>query len=151
MRIKEMKGGRELMKRQLNIHSHSASHFHSRAVSVSRVVSVSQAISLYSPKMKNMKSIFTTAFVMLITTFLCAQAPQGIPYQAVMRNAGGSVMASSAVSLTFMIHDGAATGAVRRSRRPRAAQDRLPGRRCLPPARLGKTQNSWFPAGKGEP
>jgi uncharacterized protein (TIGR02145 family) len=112
MRIKEMKGGRELMKRQLNIHSHSASHFHSRAVSVSRVVSVSQAISLYSPKMKNMKSIFTTAFVMLITTFLCAQAPQGIPYQAVMRNAGGSVMASSAVSLTFMIHDGAATGAV---------------------------------------
>ncbi len=49
---------------------------------------------------------------MLITAFLWAQAPQGIPYQAVMRNADGSVMASSAVNLTFMIHDGTATGAI---------------------------------------
>ena len=47
-----------------------------------------------------------------ITSFLFAQAPQGIPYQAVMRNADGSVMASSAVSLTFMIHDGSATGTI---------------------------------------
>jgi hypothetical protein len=59
-----------------------------------------------------MKTIFTTTLFMLITTFLWAQAPQGIPYQAVMRNADGSVMASSAVSLTFMIHDGSATGTV---------------------------------------
>ena len=59
-----------------------------------------------------MKTIFTTTLLMLITTFLWAQAPQGIPYQAVMRNADGSVMASSAVSLTFMIHDGSATGTV---------------------------------------
>ena len=59
-----------------------------------------------------MKTIFTTIFSMFITTFLWAQAPQGIPYQAVMRNADGSVMASSAVDLTFMIHDGSATGTV---------------------------------------
>jgi hypothetical protein len=59
-----------------------------------------------------MKTIFTTTLLMLITTFLWAQAPQGIPYQAVMRNADGSVMASSAVSLTFMIHDGSATGTI---------------------------------------
>ncbi len=59
-----------------------------------------------------MKTILTTAFLMLITTFLWAQAPQGIPYQAVMRNADGSVMASSAVSLTFMIHDISAIGTV---------------------------------------
>jgi hypothetical protein len=59
-----------------------------------------------------MKTIFTTTLFMLISTFLWAQAPQGIPYQAVMRNADGSVMASSAVSLTFMIHDGAANGTV---------------------------------------
>jgi uncharacterized protein (TIGR02145 family) len=59
-----------------------------------------------------MKTIFTTIFSMFVTTFLWAQAPQGIPYQAVMRNADGSVMASSSVSLTFMIHDGSATGAV---------------------------------------
>ncbi len=48
----------------------------------------------------------------LIPSFLFSQSPQGIPYQAVMRNADGSVMASSAVSLTFMIHDGAANGTV---------------------------------------
>jgi hypothetical protein len=59
-----------------------------------------------------MKTIFTTTLFMLITTFLWAQAPQGIPYQAVMRNADGSVMSSSAVSLTFMIHDATATGTV---------------------------------------
>jgi|GEM_PF-746624 uncharacterized protein (TIGR02145 family) len=48
----------------------------------------------------------------LATSSLLAQSPQGIPYQAVMRNADGSVMASSAVSLTFMIHDGTANGTV---------------------------------------
>jgi hypothetical protein len=59
-----------------------------------------------------MKTIFTTAFLLFIQTFVFAQAPQGIPYQAVMRNADGSVMASSAVNLIFVIHDGAATGAI---------------------------------------
>jgi uncharacterized protein (TIGR02145 family) len=59
-----------------------------------------------------MKTIFTTTLFMLITAFIWAQAPQGIPYQAVMRNADGSVMGSSAVSLTFMIHDGSATRTV---------------------------------------
>ena len=43
---------------------------------------------------------------------LLSQSPQGIPYQAVMRNVDGSVMASSAVNLTFMIHDGTANGTV---------------------------------------
>jgi hypothetical protein len=59
-----------------------------------------------------MKTIFTLSLHLLITSFLWAQAPQGIPYQAVMRNADGSVMASSAVNLTFMIHDATATGTV---------------------------------------
>ena len=59
-----------------------------------------------------MKAFFTLSLHLLISSFLWAQAPQGIPYQAVMRNADGSVMASSAVSLTFMIHDGSATGTV---------------------------------------
>ena len=49
---------------------------------------------------------------LLITSSLHSQSPQGIPYQAVMRNADGTVMASSAVSLTFMIHDGTANGTV---------------------------------------
>jgi uncharacterized protein (TIGR02145 family) len=59
-----------------------------------------------------MKTFFTLSLHLLITSFLFAQSPLGIPYQAVMRNADGTVMASSTVSLTFMIHDGSATGTV---------------------------------------
>jgi hypothetical protein len=59
-----------------------------------------------------MKTFLTLSLHLLITSFLFAQAPQGIPYQAVMRNADGSVMASNAVALTFMIHDGSATGTI---------------------------------------
>ena len=59
-----------------------------------------------------MKTFFTLSLHLLITSFLLAQSPLGIPYQAVMRNADGTVMAGSAVNLTFMIHDGTATGNV---------------------------------------
>lgn len=59
-----------------------------------------------------MKTFLTLSLHLLITSFLFAQVPQGIPYQAVMRNADGSVMASNSVELTFMIHDGSATGTV---------------------------------------
>jgi uncharacterized protein (TIGR02145 family) len=59
-----------------------------------------------------MKTFIALSLHLLITSLLVAQSPQGIPYQAVMRNADGSVMASSAVSLTFMIHDSSATGTV---------------------------------------
>jgi uncharacterized protein (TIGR02145 family) len=59
-----------------------------------------------------MKTFLTLSLHLLFTSFLWAQAPQGIPYQAVMRNADGTVMASSAVDLTFMIHDGSAAGTV---------------------------------------
>lgn len=64
-----------------------------------------------------MKKLFLQSVILiisslLITSSLVAQSPQGIPYQAVMRNADGSVMASSAVNLTFMIHDGTSDGTV---------------------------------------
>ncbi len=59
-----------------------------------------------------MKTFLTLSLQLLISTFLFAQAPQGIPYQAVMRNADGSVMVSNAVELTFMIHDVSASGTV---------------------------------------
>jgi hypothetical protein len=59
-----------------------------------------------------MKTFLALSLQLLLTSFLCAQAPLGIPYQAVMRNLDGSVMASSAVDLTFMIHDGSTTGTV---------------------------------------
>ena len=58
------------------------------------------------------QNVIVTVTCLLITSSLLAQSPQGIPYQAVMRNADGTVMASSAVSLTFMIHDGTANGTV---------------------------------------
>ncbi len=59
-----------------------------------------------------LQSLVLIVTCLLITPSLFSQSPQGIPYQAVMRNADGSVMASSAVSLTFMIHDGVANGTV---------------------------------------
>jgi uncharacterized protein (TIGR02145 family) len=59
-----------------------------------------------------LQSVILIVSSLLITSSLLAQSPQGIPYQAVMRNADGSVMASSAVNLTFMIHDGTANGSV---------------------------------------
>jgi len=52
------------------------------------------------------------ALALLVSSSLVAQSPQGIPYQAVMRNADGSVMASSEAVFTFMIHDGTANGTV---------------------------------------
>jgi len=66
--------------------------------------------------LQNVIFVFTCLLIAncfaLATSSLLAQSPQGIPYQAVMRNADGTVMASSAVSLTFMIHDGTANGTV---------------------------------------
>ncbi len=62
-----------------------------------------------------MKKLIPALFLFLalfVSSSLVAQSPQGIPYQAVMRNVDGSVMANSAMSLTFMIHDGSATGTV---------------------------------------
>ncbi|MEY4330720.1 MAG: hypothetical protein RL609_1468 [Bacteroidota bacterium] len=61
-----------------------------------------------------MKNYFSLPFFLLffIPFSLFSQSPLGIPYQAVLRNADGSIMVSSSVGLTFMIHDGAATGTV---------------------------------------
>jgi hypothetical protein len=58
------------------------------------------------------QNVMLTITCLLISSSLHSQSPQGIPYQAVMRNPDGSVMANSAVSLTFMIHDGTANGTV---------------------------------------
>jgi uncharacterized protein (TIGR02145 family) len=59
-----------------------------------------------------LQSVILIVSCLLITPSLLAQSPLGIPYQAVMRNADGSVMASSTVNITFMIHDGTANGTV---------------------------------------
>jgi hypothetical protein len=59
-----------------------------------------------------MKTIFTTTLFMFITAFLCAH--HGLVRNTLrgLGNADGSALASSAVSLTFIIHDGAANGTV---------------------------------------
>ncbi len=58
-----------------------------------------------------MKQLFTF-LLLVIVTGINAQAPQSIPYQAVVRNTDGSVMADAAMTITFKIHDASATGNV---------------------------------------
>ncbi len=58
-----------------------------------------------------MKQLLTLILVVL-TTSVFAQAPESIPYQAVVRNTDGSVMANAAITMTFKIHDASTTGNV---------------------------------------
>jgi hypothetical protein len=76
------------------------------------VLFTNEILLIFALNYKSMKTFLALSLHLLITSFLFAQSPLGIPYQAVMRNADGSVMASSAVNLTFMIHDGTTTGNV---------------------------------------
>ncbi|MEY2937427.1 MAG: hypothetical protein RL062_16 [Bacteroidota bacterium] len=48
----------------------------------------------------------------LVSNTLWAQSPAGIPYQAVVRNPDGTVMANASLTLTFKIHEVSASGAV---------------------------------------
>jgi hypothetical protein len=56
--------------------------------------------------------------ILFLLMMLCAygsfaQAPQGIPYQAVARNTSGSILVSTAISVRFTIRDSVATGAIK--------------------------------------
>jgi uncharacterized protein (TIGR02145 family) len=64
--------------------------------------------------MQNMKKSFSiiSLYFLLLPISVLSQAPQGIPYQAVVRNADGSVMANSVIILTFKVHDIAPNGTV---------------------------------------
>jgi hypothetical protein len=53
--------------------------------------------------------LFTTHFSLNTK----AQAPQGIPYQAIARNASGVAIANTAVKVRFSIRDSIATGAIK--------------------------------------
>ena len=66
--------------------------------------------------MKN--HILSTLAISLITNYFAlntckAQAPQGIPYQAIARNASGVAISNTAVKVRFSIRDSIATGPVR--------------------------------------
>jgi uncharacterized protein (TIGR02145 family) len=58
-----------------------------------------------------MKQLVTFLFL-AISAVVFSQAPQSIPYQAVVRNTDGTAMANAAVTITFKIHDNSATGTV---------------------------------------
>jgi hypothetical protein len=66
--------------------------------------------------MKN--HILSALAITLITNYFApttciAQAPQGIPYQAIARNASGVAISNSAVKVRFTIRDSIATGAIK--------------------------------------
>jgi hypothetical protein len=66
--------------------------------------------------MKN--HIITALAILLITNYFTlttciAQAPQGIPYQAIARNASGAAIANTAIKVRFSIRDSIATGAIK--------------------------------------
>ncbi len=51
--------------------------------------------------------------MVLLAKIAIAQAPQGIPYQAVARNSTGAILASTSISVRFTIRDSIATGAIK--------------------------------------
>ena len=62
-----------------------------------------------------MKKLYTLLCILVFQFPLFdghAQAPQGIPYQAVARDVNGGLLASQNIALQFSIHDGNATGPV---------------------------------------
>ncbi len=61
----------------------------------------------------NVKIIFNFLSLILFAQITYAQAPQGIPYQAVARNSSGVILASTAISVRFTIRDSIATGAIK--------------------------------------
>jgi uncharacterized protein (TIGR02145 family) len=61
-----------------------------------------------------MNKIFSCCFFIFLLSpfFAFAQTPQAIPYQAIVRNASGNIIASQAVKLRFSIHDSISTGTI---------------------------------------
>ena len=56
------------------------------------------------------KLLFTLTICSSVILSVMAQAPALMNYQAVVRNASGNAVASTAVSMRFTIHDGSSTG-----------------------------------------
>ncbi len=60
-----------------------------------------------------MKQLLNIFLLLLIANLAIAQAPQGIPYQAVARNSSGSILTSTATSVRFTIRDSVASGTIK--------------------------------------
>ncbi len=62
--------------------------------------------------MKKTSSLHLLIPFLLIPSFLFAQVPQGIPYQAMIRNSDGSALMNTNVTVRFTLHQSTTTGAV---------------------------------------
>ena len=63
--------------------------------------------------MKNIYNLIALVCFLLFAAFVSAQAPQGVNYQAVVRNASGQPLPNGTnVSVRFQIHDGSLVGPV---------------------------------------
>lgn len=60
-----------------------------------------------------MKLILTFVVFFALIGSSYAQAPQGIPYQAVARNSSGALLSSTNVSIRFTVRDAVATGVIK--------------------------------------
>jgi uncharacterized protein (TIGR02145 family) len=60
-----------------------------------------------------MKKLFLLLVSLVTSAAVSAQAPQGIPYQAIARNSSGVAIANTAVKVRFSIRDSIATGAIK--------------------------------------
>jgi uncharacterized protein (TIGR02145 family) len=76
------------------------------------LLSIFDLAFLYSPEITKMKTLFSSILLSLITSSLLSQSPQSIPYQAVVRNADGSVLSNASLTMIFKIHTASATGEV---------------------------------------
>ena len=54
-------------------------------------------------------AVLCPVFFLFLPLFFFFQSPSAITYQATVRNTDGSVMANTALTLSFMIHDASAS------------------------------------------
>ena len=59
-----------------------------------------------------MKPFLTLSLQLFISSFLFAQAPQGIPYQAVIRDNVGAPLVNASVTVRFTLHQNTIDGPV---------------------------------------
>jgi hypothetical protein len=61
-------------------------------------------------KKMTMRYLFNILTLLLLTNIALAQAPLGIPYQAIARNSSGVVLAATPVSVKFTVRDSSTSG-----------------------------------------
>ena len=59
-----------------------------------------------------MRKLFTLLVAVLLTASVFAQAPEKMSYQAVIRNTGGTLVASTQIGMEINIRQGSETGTV---------------------------------------